>query len=101
MNWKLRIDRIHRLKEKGEFDRVVMPLSYLGMGIGFLALCWVGIARLDGGKMHPVALVLGLFFFVLPPDFDSDSLFSRAFQQAPHRIELIFRDFPLPKSGAG
>ncbi len=66
MNWKLRIDRIHRLKEKGEFDRVVMPLSYLGMGIGFLALCWVGIARLDGGKMHPVALVLGLFFFVLP-----------------------------------
>ena len=66
MNWKLRIDRIHRWKEKGEFDRVVMPLSYLGMGIGFLALCWVGIARLDGGKMHPVALVLGLFFFVLP-----------------------------------
>ena len=66
MNWKLRIDRIHRLKEKGEFDRVVMPLSYLGMGIGFLALCWVGIARLDGGKVHPVALVLGLFFFVLP-----------------------------------
>jgi len=66
MNWKLRIDRIHRLKEKGEFDRVVMPLSYLGMGIGFLALCWVGIVRLDGGKMHPVALVLGLFFFVLP-----------------------------------
>jgi apolipoprotein N-acyltransferase len=66
MNWKLRVDRIHRLKEKGEFDRVVMPLSYLGMGIGFLALCWVGIARLDGGKMHPVALVFGLFFFVLP-----------------------------------
>lgn len=66
MNWKLRIDRIHRLKEKGEFDRVVMPLSYLGMGIGFLALCWVGITRLDGGKVHPVALVLGLFFFVLP-----------------------------------
>ena len=66
MNWKLRIDRIHRLKEKGEFDRVVMPLSYLGMGIGFLALCWVGIARLDGGKMHPVALVFGVFFFVLP-----------------------------------
>lgn len=66
MNWKLRIDRIHRLKEKGEFDRVVMPLSYLGMGIGLLALCWVGIARLDGGKVHPVALVLGLFFFVLP-----------------------------------
>jgi uncharacterized membrane protein len=66
MNWKLRIDRIHRLKEKGEFDRVVMPLSYLGMGIGFLALCWVGIVRLDGGKMHPVALVFGLFFFVLP-----------------------------------
>jgi uncharacterized membrane protein len=66
MNWKLRIDRIHRLKEKGEFDRVVMPLSYLGMGIGFLALCLVGIARLDGGKMHPVALVFGVFFFVLP-----------------------------------
>jgi apolipoprotein N-acyltransferase len=66
MNWKLRIDRIHRMKEKGEFDRVVMPLSYLGMGIGFLALCWVGIARLDGGKVHPVALVFGLFFFVLP-----------------------------------
>ena len=66
MNWKLRIDRIHRLKEKGEFDRVVMPLSYLGMGIRFLALCWVGIARLDGGKVHPVALVFGLFFFVLP-----------------------------------
>jgi apolipoprotein N-acyltransferase len=66
MNWKLRIDRIHRLKEKWEFDRVVMPLSYLGMGIGFLALCWVGIARLDGGEMHPVALVFGVFFFVLP-----------------------------------
>ena len=66
MNWKLRIDRIHRLKEKGEFDRVVMPLSYLGMGIGFLAWCWVGLARLDGGKMHPVALVFGLFCFVLP-----------------------------------
>ena len=66
MNWKLRIDRIHRLKEKGEFDRVVMPLSYLGMGIGFLALCCVGIARLDGGKMHPVALVFVVFFFVLP-----------------------------------
>ena len=66
MNWKLRVDRIHRLKEKGEFDRVVMPLAYLGMGIGFLALCWVGIARLDGGKVHPVALVFGLFFFVLP-----------------------------------
>jgi apolipoprotein N-acyltransferase len=66
MNWKLRIDRIHRLKEKGEFDRVVMPLSYFGMGIGFLTLCWIGIVRLDGGKVHLVALVLSVFFFVLP-----------------------------------
>jgi hypothetical protein len=66
MNWEIRIDRIHRLKEKGEFDRVVMPLSYMGMGIGFLTLCWIGIVRLDGGKVHPAPLVLGAFFFVLP-----------------------------------
>jgi len=40
MEWKRRIDRINRLKEKGEFDRVVMPVSYVGMGIGILTLGW-------------------------------------------------------------
>ena len=66
MDWKRRIDRINRLKEKGEFDRVVMPVSYVGMGIGILVLGWQGISVLADGKSDVVALVGAGVVIVLP-----------------------------------
>ena len=66
MDWKRRIDRINRLKEKGEFDRVVMPVSYVGMGIGILVLGWQGITVLADGKSDVVALVGAGVIAVLP-----------------------------------
>lgn len=66
MDWKRRIDRINRLKEKGEFDRVVMPVSYVGMGIGILVLGWQGITVLAEGKSDVVALVVAGVVIVLP-----------------------------------
>ena len=66
MDWKVRIDRINRLKEKGEFDRVVMPVSYVGMGIGILVLGWQGITVLADGKSDVVALVGAGVVIVLP-----------------------------------
>jgi hypothetical protein len=66
MEWKRRIDRINRLKEKGEFDRVVMPVSYVGMGIGILALGWQGINVLADGNSDVVALVVASVAIVLP-----------------------------------
>ena len=66
MDWKRRIDRINRLKEKGEFDRVVMPVSYVGMGIGILVLGWQGITVLADGKSDVVALVGAGVVIVLP-----------------------------------
>ena len=38
MDWNKRSDRIHRLKEKENFRAVIMPLSYWGAGLGFVAL---------------------------------------------------------------
>ena len=66
MDWKKRINRINRLKEKGEFDRVVMPVSYVGMGIGILVLGWQGITVLADGKSDVVALVVAGVVIVLP-----------------------------------
>ena len=49
MDWKRRIDRINRLKEKGEFD-----------------LGWQGISVLADGKSDVVALVGAGVVIVLP-----------------------------------
>jgi hypothetical protein len=66
MDWKVRINRINRLKEKGEFDRVFMPVSYVGMGVGILVLAWQGIQVLADGKSDVLALVFAGFAIILP-----------------------------------
>jgi hypothetical protein len=66
MDCNNRSDRIHRLKEKENFRAVVMPLSYWGAGLGFVALLWEGIVKIDGGLCHPAVLVPAAFFFALP-----------------------------------
>jgi hypothetical protein len=66
MDWNKRINQINRLKEKGEFDRVVMPVSYLGMVVGIVVLAWQGIVVLADGKSHVVALILASVAIALP-----------------------------------
>ena len=66
MDWNKRSDRINRLKEKENFRAVIMPLSYWGAGLGFVALLWEGIVKIDGGLCHSTILVPAAFFFVLP-----------------------------------
>ena len=66
MDWNNRSDRIQRLREKENFRAVIMPLSYWGAGLGFVALLWEGIVKIDEGFCHPTVLVPAAFFFVLP-----------------------------------
>jgi hypothetical protein len=66
MDWNKRSDRIHRLKEKENFQAVIMPLSYWGAGLGFVALLWEGIVKIEEGFCHPTVLVPAAFFFALP-----------------------------------
>jgi len=63
MDWNKRSDKIHRLKEKENFRAVIMPLSYWGAGLGFVALLWEGIVKIDEGFCHPAVLVPAAFFF--------------------------------------
>lgn len=57
MDWKNRNHRIQRLKEKGSFDRVIMPFFYVGMVAGVLLLGWQGVEKLDGGRCSEEVLV--------------------------------------------
>lgn len=66
MDWNNRSDRIHRLREKENFRAVIMPLSYWGAGLGFVALLWEGIVKIEEGFCHPAVVVPAAFFFALP-----------------------------------
>ena len=66
MDWNNRSDRIRRIKERENFRAVIMPLSYWGAGLGFVALVWEGIVKIDGGLCHLEILVPAAFFFALP-----------------------------------
>lgn len=66
MNWQSRSERITRLNEKGEFERMFMPLSYAGAGIGFLLSLWQGVIWLEGEKASLVVPPIALFLVLLP-----------------------------------
>ena len=66
MDWSSRPARISRLKEKNQFDQVVMPLSYTGSGIASLLLFWQGLELLEGNPTHEAVWIPALFFLLLP-----------------------------------
>jgi len=66
MDWNNRSHRINRLKEKENFRAVIMPLSYVGAGLGVLAFLWEGVVKIDGGLCHSTVLVPAAFFIGLP-----------------------------------
>jgi len=66
VNWNVRSDRIHRLKEKENFRAVIMPLAYTVGGIALLALFWEGVSMMDGSKCTDAVWVPAVFFLVLP-----------------------------------
>ena len=66
MDWSNRSARISRLKEKTHFSQVVMPLAYMGSGVGLLVLFWQGLEILEGNKTNEAWWMPALFFFLLP-----------------------------------
>ena len=66
VDWNNRAQRLARLKEKENFRAVVMPLSFLGAGIGVIALGWEGVVKMDGGRVDLAILVPAAFFALLP-----------------------------------
>ncbi|NBR45990.1 MAG: hypothetical protein EBT68_02550 [Verrucomicrobia bacterium] len=66
MDWSNRDHRIQRLKEKGTFDRVIMPFFWIGMTLGLLLLGWQGVEKLDGGRCTNEVLLAGLLLVVSP-----------------------------------
>ena len=66
MNWNSRGERIGRMLERDQFDRVFMPLVYAVCVAGLLLMAWQGINQLEHGTCSRDLLALGQIFLLAP-----------------------------------
>ncbi len=66
VNWNNRGERIGRMLERDQFNRVFMPIVYLLCLGGILLMAWQGINRMEGGHVSRDLLILGQLFFLAP-----------------------------------
>ena len=66
MNWKNRGERIGRMLERDQFDKVFMPIVYSVCVGGVLLMAWQGINQMEHGHCSRDLLVLGQLFFFAP-----------------------------------
>lgn len=69
MNWNNRGDRIARMHERDQFDKVFMPLVYLVAIIGLIILAWQAIEWSEGKLHQRETLALGIMLFAMPVPF--------------------------------
>ena len=66
LNWNNRGERIGRMLERDQFDKIFMPIAYLVCGGGALLMAWQGINQLEQGHCSRDLLTLGQLFFLAP-----------------------------------